>query len=317
MNTLMEISRSFDDALISDIWSASESCDALVYSAPLAFHGYYAARARGVRSAAALIQPLDYRDGSRLQQVMWQMFRGPIRRWQRGMGYPPAPLLGPFRQWRAENLPIMYGLSPSVLPGLGRAPDRYATGYWFLDSPRDSLPDKVEDFLADGDPPVYVSFGSMPTREPERLTEIVTAAVEHSGDRALLATGWGGLAAAHRRDRVLCVGDLPHDLLFPRVRAVVHHGGVMITAEGLRAGRPTVVIPSVLDQFGWGRRVAALGVGPDPVPRRRLAPARLAEALIATREEGMRAAAAGLGGRIRAEHGVDLAITALEKVFQA
>jgi UDP:flavonoid glycosyltransferase YjiC (YdhE family) len=117
-------------------------------------------------------------------------------------------------------------------------------------------------------------------------------------------SGWGGLSAAGRPGSVYVVESVPHAWLFPRVAAVVHHGGAGTTAAGLRAGVPSVVVPFFGDQPYWGRRVAALGVGPAPIPRQQLTAERLAAALMATTDEGMRGRAAELGARIRAEDGI-------------
>jgi sterol 3beta-glucosyltransferase len=102
---------------------------------------------------------------------------------------------------------------------------------------------------------------------------------------------------------------VPHDWLFPQVAAVIHHGGAGTTGAGLRAGKPTVICPFVGDQSFWGWRVAALGVGPDPIPRRRLTAQRLAEAMhIAVNDERIRQRAAILGTAIRAEDGIGQAV---------
>ena len=118
----------------------------------------------------------------------------------------------------------------------------------------------------------------------------------------MLATGRSGMASP----RVIEIEGAPHDWLFPRMAAVVHHGGAGTTAEGLRAGKPTAVFPSNLgDQLYWGRRVHALGAGPEPVPQKKLTTERLAAAIRAvTEDEGMRRLAGELGQGIRAENGV-------------
>jgi UDP:flavonoid glycosyltransferase YjiC (YdhE family) len=102
----------------------------------------------------------------------------------------------------------------------------------------------------------------------------------------------------------------PHDWLFPRMAAVVHHGGAGTTAEGLRAGKPTAVFPSNLgDQLFWGRRVHALGAGPVPVPQKRLTVERLIGAIYTVTENvSIRCRAAELGEEIRAEDGIVRAI---------
>ncbi|MEA5362534.1 glycosyltransferase [Amycolatopsis sp., V23-08] len=323
LRAVIQLARWYDEALMNDVWSACEGAEAVIYGAPLAYHGYYAARALGVPGVAAFLQtghPLDHSvPGRRFlgQQIIWQIFRESITRWQRQTGQRTAPFLGPFPRWHEERLPIVYGLSPSVLPepdAVGG--DRHVAGYWFLDSALGtSLPAHVRDFLAAGPPPVYFTFGSLATSHPERLTHVINAALAVTGDRAIIATAWGGIGPTPDTDSVLCVEELPLDLVFPHVRAVVHHGGMMVTAEGLRAGRPTVLVPTVFDQFDWGNRIAELGVGPRPLGRKELTPMRLAGALTATREPEMVRAAAELGTRIGAERGVDHMVKVLDRVL--
>jgi hypothetical protein len=84
-----------------------------------------------------------------------------------------------------------------------------------------------------------------------------------------------------RTDRIYVARDVPHDWLFSRVAAVVHHGGVGTLAAGLRAGCPTVIVPFFADQPFWARRARELGVGPDPIPRKHLSLDRLAQAISA------------------------------------
>jgi UDP:flavonoid glycosyltransferase YjiC (YdhE family) len=105
---------------------------------------------------------------------------------------------------------------------------------------------------------------------------------------------------------------VPYDWLFPRVAAVVHHGGTGTTGLGLRAGKPTVVCPYFHDQPFWGKVVSDLGAGPPPVPQRDLTADRLADAIgAATTDVGMRQRAEALGARIRAEDGVARAVEAI------
>ena len=129
-----------------------------------------------------------------------------------------------------------------------------------------------------------------------------------SSDLGVLATGWSGLSAEIALPpEVYRLDSAPHSWLFPRMAAVVHHGGAGTTAAGLRAGVPSVLIPHGNDQFAWGRRVHELGVGTRPIPRKRLTVAALADALTAVREPDLRAAATDLGRRIRTEDGAETA----------
>jgi sterol 3beta-glucosyltransferase len=149
----------------------------------------------------------------------------------------------------------------------------------------------------------------MASGDPDALTALVLESVRSAGVRAVLLSGWGGLRSLPEADDVFCADALPHDWLFPRVASVVHHGGAGTTGAALRAGVPAIVVPFTMDQPFWGARVAALGVGPEPIPRGRLTQERLAEALRrAVNDEAMRARAAELGAKIRAEDGVAAAV---------
>ena len=133
-------------------------------------------------------------------------------------------------------VPILYPYSPHVLPVPADFPHHvHVTGYWFLDhSPDWQAGADLVRFLEDGPPPVYVGFGSMSGRRAMQRARIAIEALRLSGQRGVLASGWGGLKAARLPRNVFMVDAVPHDWLFPRVAAVVHHGGAGTTAAGLR-----------------------------------------------------------------------------------
>ena len=119
------------------------------------------------------------------------------------------------------------------------------------------------------------------------------------------------MSSADLPDDVFKMNDVPHDWLFPRAAAVVHHGGAGTTAAGLRAGVPSIVVPFFADQDFWGQRVHTLGAGPEPIQRKKLSTERLANAIrVATNDEVMRRRAAIIGTRILAEDGVAQAVKA-------
>ena len=116
---------------------------------------------------------------------------------------------------------------------------------------------------------------------PAELLETVVGAALATGMRVILQSGWTTFETA-RDDlppHVHIVGNCPHDWLFLRVAAVVHHGGAGTVAAGLRAGKPTLVCPFFGDQFFWGAMVARCGAGPPPVPVLQLTSAKLAQAV--------------------------------------
>jgi sterol 3beta-glucosyltransferase len=151
-------------------------------------------------------------------------------------------------------------------------------------------------------------------RDPEHTTSLARMeALRHSGQRAVLVGGWGGLCAVNHSDTVHFLESASYDWLFPRVAAVVHHGGAGSTGEGLRAGKPTVVCPFFGDQPFWGRRVYELGVGPRPIPRKRLTAQGLAAAIqTVLTDQVMRHRASVLGEKIRIENGVQTAVRVIE-----
>jgi sterol 3beta-glucosyltransferase len=134
-------------------------------------------------------------------------------------------------------------------------------------------------------------------------------ALASSGQRGLLLTGWGGLRSRSVPEDVFILDSAPHRWLFPRMAAVVHHGGAGTTAEGLRAGVPAVIVPFVFDQTFWGARIKALGLGPGPIPVKQLTASRLASAIrTAVTDPGIRQRARSCGEAIRAEDGTGNAV---------
>jgi vancomycin aglycone glucosyltransferase len=142
------------------------------------------------------------------------------------------------------------------------------TGPWILPDSR-PLPDALEAFLTAGAPPVYVGFGSMAMHGASDLALTATEAVRRHGRRVILARGWAGLAAIDEQDDCFVVGEVNQQVLFRRVAAIVHHGGAGTTTAAAVAGTPQVLVPQIVDQPHWARRVSELGIGAahsGPVP---------------------------------------------------
>ncbi len=325
---------------LGDVEAACEGADAILHS-PLAFAGWHIAEALGIRSCVAGLQPATrtrafpalplaarWSPGGTynllthvlLEQCVWQALRSLLNRWRReSLGIPALPLSGPFRLMLERRTPVLYGFSPLVVPKPRDWPDwHHITGYWFLDHPTEwQPPARVTEFLEAGPPPVYVGFSSMIPRDPAATIDVVLDALRQAGVRGILATGWMAAATHDLPDDVLVLDEIPHDWLFPRVAAVVHHGGAGTTAAALRAGLPAVVVPFFADQPFWATRVASLGAGPPPILERRLTVERLADAIrTAVTDEGMRRRSAELGERLRAEDGVGSAVAIVDRVLQ-
>jgi sterol 3beta-glucosyltransferase len=178
-------------------------------------------------------------------------------------------------------------------------------------------PQALLDFLAAGEAPIYVGFGSVVAEDPAALTRTIFASLHKAEARGIVSEGWAHLGGAALPPNVYVIGDCPHDWLFPRCRAVCHHGGAGTTAAGLRAGLPTVVVPFFGDQFFWGRVVADAGAGPEPIPIHRLNIESLTAAFDACRRPQIRVRASELGARLRATDGVELAVQSIERHLPA
>lgn len=252
-----------------------------------------------------------------IRQIMWQGSRtaDALARKQ-VLNLPEASFFGPYNTSHLHRYPTLYGFSPSVIPKPSDWKNTHVTGYWFLDAEPDwSPPPALVKFLQDGEPPVYIGFGSMVSRNPEETADIILQALAKTQQRAVMLSGWGGLHKENLPDSVYLVDSIPHSWIFKHVAAVVHHGGAGTTAAGLRAGVPTIIIPFFGDQGFWGERVASLGVGTEPIPRKQLTAERLAQAIQkAVTDQTMRQRAADLGAKIRNEDGIANAVAVIQEI---
>ncbi|MEU2283716.1 glycosyltransferase [Streptomyces sp. NPDC013178] len=180
-----------------------------------------------------------------------------------------------------RSWPLWYGFSSAVVPRPATVPAHvHLTGYWWPHTPRDWRPGpELTDFLQAGQPPVYLGLGSMPMppARAEEVSRMCLAALRRAKVRGVVQAGWAGLRVQH--DDVLTVGEVPHQWLFPRTAAVVHHAGAGTTAAALRAGVPAVAVPIFNDQPFWSERLRRLGVSGGTVPFAELTTDRLAEAI--------------------------------------
>lgn len=212
---------------------------------------------------------------------------------------------------------VLQAFSQHVLPSPVSYPEWvHTTGFWYLPAEADySPPRELRDFLNAGDPPVYIGFGSMLGRDPRRKGRIIAEAIRRAGVRAVVATGWGGIRSEGLGEDVLCVDQAPHDWLFPRMAAIVHHGGSGTIGAALASGRPQVVCPFFGDQHFFARRMHAIGAATLPQPQHRLTPDGLATAIRqAAYDRTLAAGAEELGKSIRADEGTASAVKVLESV---
>lgn len=335
MKKALELMKKFKPVvlrMLDEEWAAARDSEAIIYY-PKALGGYHIAEKLRVPAFMSLPMPLatptrafpcpifpDLKLGGWYNRLSYKFlplmgfsYAGVINKWREEvLGLPRRPFLASrLVQGNGQPVPTLYCYSTHIVPRPDDWPETtIATGYWFLDGDTGWRPPAgLTEFLAAGPPPVYVGFGSIAGRNPERTTGIVLDALARSGQRGLIARGWGGLETSDLPRSVFSITSAPHEWLFPQVRAVVHHGGAGTTAAGLRAGKPTVVCPFFGDQPFWGKRVFELGAGPKPIHQKRLTTDKFAAAVRqAVTDDGMRRRAAKLGEKIRNEDGVARAV---------
>jgi vancomycin aglycone glucosyltransferase len=317
-------------AQFDTVAAAAEGCDALVATGilPAAAGVRSVAEKLGIRYVYASYQPVTLpsphhpphpRPGRPLppevtdNRVLWELdaqsvnalFGAAINTHRASIGLPPVDNVRDHvftdQPWLAADPTLGPWQEPADL-------DVVQTGAWILPDER-PLPAELVAFLDAGAPPVYVGFGSMPMRAQKDIARVAIEAIRAQGRRALVGRGWADLALTDDRDDCFAVGEVNHQALFGRVAAVVHHGGAGTTTTATRAGAPQVVVPQIVDQPYWARRVADLGIGAahdGPTPTTE----SLSAALRTTLTPQTRARATTVAGTIRTD-GATVAATLL------
>jgi sterol 3beta-glucosyltransferase len=325
---LARIANDNTEAWLRQIVSVGKGCDAIILSALASFVGLSAAEYLGVKAIGAgfipitptadfpppLLPPgvvpgwLNRPSYGWVNSLVWRLLRKSTNAARgRVCSLPPRK-----KVWTTH--PILYGVSPSLLPRpRDYPPNVYMCGQWAPPAPEWSPPEDLAAFLAAGEPPLYLGFGSMAGLIQRGLLKELIAAV--SGRRVLFYPGWSKVSASELPPAFFVVHDTPHSWLFPQTSVVIHHGGAGTTHSAARAGVPSVVVPLAGDQFFWADRLHKLGVAPAPVKVRSLRSASLARTIGLAERAEVRARSVVLGSQMAAENGLARAISALETLM--
>jgi UDP:flavonoid glycosyltransferase YjiC (YdhE family) len=226
-----------------------------------------------------------------------------------------------------DEVPVIDGQSPLLVlalfswllgqPQPDWPPQTVVTGFPFFDPPGGTaLSPELTAFLDAGPAPVVFTLGSSAVYDPGRFYEVSVEAVKQMGQRAVLLVGRGtATATGALSEEILAVDYAPHSALFPRAAAIVHQGGIGTTAQGMRSGRPTVVVPFAHDQPDNARRLERLGIS-RTIPRREYSSEQVVSELRHVLEEpGYGDRAREVGQQVREEDGVGAACDALERLL--
>ncbi|KAL7945118.1 hypothetical protein V8C42DRAFT_353349 [Trichoderma barbatum] len=245
-----------------------------------------------------------------VEMMTWQGLGDIINRFrENALDLAPLSLIWAPGLLNRLKISYTYCWSPALIPKPNDwGPHIDVAGFYFLNLASSYTPEPdLAAFLEAGPPPVYIGFGSIVVDDPNAMTRLILDAIHLAGVRALVSKGWGGLGvdAVGLPDGVFMLGNVPHDWLFERVSCVVHHGGAGTTAAGIKAGKPTLVVPFFGDQPFWGAMIAKAKAGPDPIPHKTLTAEKLAEAIKFCLRQETQTQAQALGCKIREEKGAE------------
>jgi sterol 3beta-glucosyltransferase len=317
---LARIANENADAWMRQVLDAATGSDGLIVGGLAAFIGFSAAEKLEIPVIGAGMIPLTptsafpspflppramprwlNRFSYRLvSELLWRALRKATNAARSKVGLPSGHKI-----WSGH--PMLYGISPSLLPQPPDWPNNaWMCGQWMRPVRHWEAPRSLESFLAAGDAPIYVGFGSMVEFNPHALLEAVIAAVD--GQRALFYPGWSGAESLNLPTNFCIIGDTPHDWLFPRTSLVIHHGGSGTTHSAARAGVPSVVLPFAADQFFWAEQLRQRGMAPATGSVHNVTAATLSRAILAARTAEMREQASAVGEKMRAENGLAAAV---------
>ena len=336
MRVMRKLLDKFGSDFVQEAWQTCQGADAIISSFTSDVYALTIAEKLNVPLFSTALQPplIATGNGRSLPNAPLPNRNSFINRWFSKLIIEPFPWriygkitnnlrkqLGLPQQTNAQNIAarqkmtVLLAYSTHIVPRPDEFPNNYHnTGFWFLDETPDwEPPYELLQFLDFGPPPIYVGFGSMNHRDPGFTTQLIIEAIERLERRAIIISGWGEIGKVPLPHSMLTLPKVSHTWLFPKMAAVVHHGGAGTTAAGLRAGVPSVIIPHMVDQPFWAQRVYDLGAGPQPIPRHQLTAVSLAEAITqATSNPDIHNTALALSQHIKAEAGLAKAVAVIK-----
>ncbi|CAF1365553.1 unnamed protein product [Adineta ricciae] len=268
------------------------------------------------RGAVEKVNMLSY---SAIEMFTWSGMRDIINEFRNNtLGLPSLHTRQATSMMIEEKVPYTYCWSPALVP----KPDDWAShinvsGFFFLEKDATAATEQSDDLIKflglnnkqnQKSPPIFIGFGSITGHDSKRILQVVLEALEKTGYRAILS----GLAKDNDKlpDTVFKIDKISHDWLFPHVSAVCHHGGAGTTAAGLRAGKPTIIVPFFGDQFFWGKVIEKQGAGPHAVPGKDITADDLVAAFEFVHKPETKAAAEKIRDAILKENGCEEAVRA-------
>ncbi len=255
-------------------------------------------------------------------KVFWALAKSPLKEyWTKNIKTKVDFKTSPIKQQIGNGQLVLNGYSQYLFAQPRQWPSNiHTTGSWIVDTEPNFVPStELNDFIANGEPPIYIGFGSM--KDTDGLSKTLTLiidALEVTKQRAVVGLGWTKNDYSKPLPaNIFLIENVPHTWLFPKIKMVIHHGGAGTTATGLAAGKPTIIIPHNADQPAWGQRVFELGVGSKPIKKAGLTAEKLANAILFSQKPDIVANAERLGKQMRTEHGVQNAVKIIDQFLKS
>jgi vancomycin aglycone glucosyltransferase len=292
------------------IGAAAEGCDVIVGANAHQYAAPSIAEQSGLQCVTAVYAPVSIPGEAEWQSVAATWNERALERVNRNRARLGLTAIDDVLENALTDHPWLAADPALAAASAFRGREVFQTGTWVLED-RAPLPSDLESFLGIGEPPIFVGFGSMPATTDS--ARVAIDAVRAVGRRILMSRGWAELELVDEASDCIAVGDVSYDVLFPRVAAVVHHGGAGTTAAVARAGVAQVITPMYADQFYWGDRVVALGIG-AATHHKTMTEETLTNALREALDPAVAARARTLASRIGRD-GAEIAARRLESEF--
>ena len=321
-----------------EIWNACQNADLIIFHPGMPL-GFFLAKEKNKKAILATPFPVvatkDYPSilfyalpklGSYynllthfiFDKVFWALAKSSIKEfWKNSIKTRANFDISPLKQQIKSGGLVLNGYSELLFSNSKEWTNNiHTTGSWIIETEPNFLPPKnLEDFIKNGEMPIYIGFGSMKDLSTFNKTlAIIIETLGITNQRAIVGLGWTNNNYKEKLPtNIFLVDNVPHTWLFPKMKMVIHHGGAGTTATGLRAGKPTIIIPHNADQPAWGQRVFELGVGSKPIKKSNLSAENLSKAILHSLTPVIIKNAEQLAQKLKSENGVQKAVEIIDR----
>jgi sterol 3beta-glucosyltransferase len=212
----------------------------------------------------------------------------------------------------------LYCLSPSLIPRPKDWDDSHQITGFLTVPPKEDVADNtgLNDWLRQGEKPIYIGFGSNGIGNPEKFVEVIKAVLDQTDERILFCTGWGIFNDLPEHTNLFVTKYVNHTAVLPKCKVGVFHGGAGTLAAMLKNNLPVIIISFYTDQPTWGKIVERMKLGVH-IPVKKLNAQKLITAIAKVQTDEVKNSVAAMGEQIRNENGLENAVTEIEKYFMA